>query len=164
MRHRIAACLFFLPVLAAAQALPARAPGLWQSTTTVTGANGQPLPNAANVVTVSCIDAANDQKFFTTGESQCSAFTISGGGETYRIDSTCDQRGKTVRIAETLTYESPRAVGLHAVLTYPSGPITISSSLAWQGPCLPGMQPGDEGSIVAGAFSKADNINDAGNQ
>ena len=32
------------------------------------------------------------------------------------------------------------------------------------GGCLPGMMPGDEGNIVNGAFSKADNINDPANQ
>jgi len=164
MRLLIAASLFFLPVCAAAQSLPARAPGLWQSTTTVTGANGQPLPNASNVMTLSCVDAATDEKFFTTGRSHCSEFSIAGAGQTFTIDSTCDQLGKTVHIAETLTYESGQAVRLHAVLAYPSGPITISSVLAWQGLCLAGMQPGDEGSMVAGAFSKSDNVNDPANR
>ncbi len=156
--------MFLLPVCAAAQSLPARAPGLWQSTTTVTGASGQPLPNASNVMTLSCVDAATDEKFFTTGKSHCNAFTIAGGGQSFDIDSTCDQLGKTVHIAETLTYESAQSVRLHAVLAYPSGPITISSELAWQGPCLAGMQPGDEGSLVAGAFSKTDNVDDPANQ
>jgi hypothetical protein len=164
MRNLIAATLFVLPVFAAAQSLPARAPGLWQSTTTVTGANGQPLPNASNVITLSCVDPATDQRFFTTGESHCSAFTMSGSGQTYSIKSTCDQLGKTVHIAETLTYASPQAVTLQAQLVYPSGPITITSALAWQGPCLAGMQPGDEGNLVAGAFSKSDNVNDPANQ
>jgi hypothetical protein len=164
MRKRIVIGLVFLPLIAAAQSLPARAPGLWQSTTTVTGANGQPLPNASNVMTLSCVDAATDQKFFTTGESHCSEFSISGSGQVFHIDSTCNQLGKIVHIAETLTYTSAQAVHLHAVLAYPSGPITISSLLAWQGPCLAGMQPGDEGSVVAGAFSKSDNVDDPANR
>jgi hypothetical protein len=164
MRRLIAAALLFAPLSAVAQSLPARAPGLWQSTTTVTGSNGQPLPNASNVVTVSCVDAANDQKFFLSEESRCSALNVSGGGQTYAIDGTCNQRGQPVRIAETLTYDSPQALKIHAVLTSSSGPITIASTMSWQGPCVAGMQPGDEGSLVAGAFSKADNINDVNNQ
>jgi len=43
------------PVLAAN--LPARTAGLWQSTTTVAGPDGKPLPGTTKVVTVSCVDA-----------------------------------------------------------------------------------------------------------
>ena len=50
-----------MPVMAAT--LPARTPGLWQSTTTVTGPDGKPLPNAVNVVTVSCVDPATTSNF-----------------------------------------------------------------------------------------------------
>jgi hypothetical protein len=150
------------PALAAN--LPARAPGLWQSTTTVTGADGKPLPHAAGIVTVSCVDPATDIKFFLSNESACSSFSITGSGNTYRINGTCNQLGQAVKIDETLTYASPQSVTLTAKLVTPSGPETVTSQLQWQGNCLAGMQPGDEGSIAAGAFSKVDNINDPANQ
>lgn len=150
--------------LACAQQLPARAPGLWQSTTTVTDAAGKPLPNAQNVVTVSCVDGLNDQKFFMSEQSSCTSLTISGAQGTYHINGACAQSGKPVTIDETLTYASPQAVTLTAKLSGPAGPVIVTSNLAWQGACLPGMQPGDEGNIVSGAFSKADNINDVANQ
>jgi hypothetical protein len=165
MRKCLLAGLVLVPLAARAQqSLPNRAPGLWRSITTVIGADGQPLPNASNVITVSCVDPANDQRFFMSEESHCSALSVSGGGHDYAIDGTCDQRGKTVHIAETLGYASDQAVTLHAQMSLPSGPISVSSSLAWQGPCLAGMQPGDDAALVAGAFSKADNINDPDNR
>ncbi len=79
---------------AAAATLPARAPGLWQSTTTVLGADGKPLANAVNVVTLSCVDPATDVKFFTSGGSACSSLTISGAGAAYAIDGHCTAAGQ----------------------------------------------------------------------
>jgi hypothetical protein len=149
---------------AQAATLPARAPGLWQSTTTVTGANGEPLPHASDVVTLSCVDPSTDLKFFTTNGSDCSSLAISGAGSTYKIDGACTQNGKPVRVDETLVYASPQAVRLTAKLDAPMGPVTVTSQLQWQGDCLAGMVPGDEGNVVNGMFSKADNINDPDNQ
>lgn len=147
---------------AAAANLPARKPGLWQSTTTVTGPDGKPLPNADHVVTVSCVDPATDMKFFTSNGSSCSSLTVSGSGAKYAIDGDCMQRGKPVRIHEILDYLSTRSVTLKATISAGSGPLTVTSQLQWQGQCQAGMEPGDEGSMIDGAFSKADNINDPG--
>jgi hypothetical protein len=72
------------------------------------------------------------------------------------------QRGKPVRIHETLDYASAQSVTLKATIGAASGPLTVTSQLQWQGQCQAGMEPGDEGSMVDGAFSKADNINDPG--
>jgi len=145
---------------AQAATLPARAPGLWQSTTTVLDASGQAIANATDVVTVSCVDPATDLKFFTSGDDNCSSLTISGSGSTYMIDGQCTQQGKPVTVDETLTYASAQSVVLTAKLDSTMGPVTVTSNLQWQGDCLPGMEPGDEGSIVNGQFSKADNVND----
>jgi hypothetical protein len=149
---------------AMAATLPARAPGLWQSTTTVTGADGKPLANAANVVTVSCVDPATDIKFFVSGGSACSRLVIAGTGATYTIDGSCMQQGKPVRIHETLTYDSNQRVALIATLGAATGPVTVTSQLQWQGACPSGMAPGDEGDMANGVFSKADNIDDPVNQ
>lgn len=145
---------------ALADGLPAREPGLWQSASTVTGPDGQPLANAVNVVTVSCVDALTDQKFFLSNQSACNTLTVSGGGNTYRIDGTCRGNGKTSAIHETLDYADSKDVTLTAKL----GQMTVHSRLQWQGVCPDGMQPGDEGDIENGAFVKADNINDQANQ
>ena len=147
---------------AGAARLPAREPGLWQSTTTVLGADGKPLANAQNVVTVSCVDPSTDAKFFTSDENTCSSVTVSGAGAKYVIDGSCTQGGKPMSIHETLDYASARSVALKAVISSPAGAMTVTSQLQWQGQCLAGMEPGDEGSMVDGAFSKADNINDPG--
>ncbi|HEY1857785.1 DUF3617 domain-containing protein [Acidocella sp.] len=149
---------------AGAATLPARAPGLWQSVSTVRGPDGKVLPNADNVVTVSCVDADNDAKFFTSGESACTDLRISGAGQHFAINGACRGQGQYMTIHETLFYASPQDVQLQAQLKLPSGPITIAAQLRWQGACLPGMMPGDEGNIVNGTFSKADNINDPANQ
>ena len=145
---------------ALADGLPAREPGLWQSTSTVTGPDGRPLANAVNVVTVSCVDALTDQKFFLSNQSACNNLTVSGGGNTYRIDGTCSGNGKTSAIHETLDYADSKDVTLTAKL----GQMTVHSQLQWQGMCPDGMQPGDEGGIENGAFVKADNINVQANQ
>jgi hypothetical protein len=160
--------LVSLGLAAAGQAsgatLPARAPGLWKSITTVTGPDGQPLPNAANVVTISCVDPATDIKFFISGGSACSSLRISGSGMSYAIDGTCTQLGKPVSIHETLVYADARNVTLKAKMDSSAGLVNVTSQLQWQGDCLAGMAPGDEGSIMNGAFSKADNIDDSANQ
>lgn len=149
--------------VAAAQ-LPAREPGLWQSVTTVTGPNGQALPHALNVVTVSCVDSLNDQKFFTSEKSACTKLQISGGGSHYSIVGTCADVGRELKIHETLMYSGSKNVQLKAVYDTRNGRLTVTSALQWQGACLPGMLPGDEGSISGGVFKKADNINDTANQ
>jgi hypothetical protein len=165
MRKHLLAFLFLaMPCLAAAQTLPPRTPGLWQSTTNVTGADKQPIPNGSNIVTVSCVDPATDLKFFITGESQCRNLAITGGGTIWQIDGACQHDGSAVRIHETLVYASSQSVTLTALVDSSAGPLNIASQLTYQGACPPGMVPGDEGSLVNGAFSKADNINDPANQ
>jgi hypothetical protein len=149
---------------AGAVTLPSRPPGLWQSVSTVRGPDGKILPNADNVVTVTCVDAENDAKFFTSGESACTQLSMSGAGQHFTINGACSEQGEKMTIHETLFYEDVRNVRLRARLNLPSGPVDISARLQWQGACLPGMRPGDEGSIVNGVFSKADNINDPANQ
>jgi len=149
---------------AAADTLPARAPGLWQSTTTVDGPDGQPLANAINVVTVSCVDPATDLKFFISGASACSSLVISGSGARYTITGVCTQQGRPVTINEALVYAGAQNVTLTAKFDSGNGLDTLTAQMQWQGPCLAGMMPGDEGNIVGGAFSKADNINDSANQ
>jgi hypothetical protein len=166
LNHRIILLLLLVLYGSAAHAatLPQRQPGLWQSTTSVTGPGGNPLPNGTNVVTVSCVDAATDLKFFTFKGSDCSSFAINGSGNTYTIDSVCSHHGKPAKIHETITYLDPNNVTLKATYDPGSGPLNISSSLTYQGDCLPGMQPGDEGDIENGAFVATDNINDTENQ
>jgi len=168
MTKRIFSGLFLATLIAApalAADLPARTPGLWQSTTTVTGPDGKPLPNAANVVTLSCVDALNDQKFFTSNQNACTGLTISGQGNSYNIDGSCQSQGlgQSVHIHETLVY-GEKNLQLQAVYNGAEGTMTVTSQLQWQGECLAGMQPGDEGNISNGVFSKADNINDTVNQ
>jgi hypothetical protein len=146
------------PVMAAAATLPARQPGLWQSTTSVTDAQGNPLPNAQNLVTVSCVDPATDFKFLTSGASQCKKLAISGQGSDYAINGVCTTPGKVVTIHVKLSYASAQSLSLSAVVESANGPLTVTSQLQYQGDCLPGMKPGDEGSIMNGQFSRADNV------
>jgi hypothetical protein len=149
---------------AGAATLPSRVPGLWQSVSTVRGPDGKILPNADNVVTVTCVDAENDAKFFTSDESACTQLNISGAGQHFTINGACSELGRKMTIHETLFYEDAQTVQLQARLNLPSGPINIAGQLQWRGACLPGMMPGDEGSLVDGVFSKADNINDPANR
>jgi hypothetical protein len=167
MIKRIISGLLLTTILSApavAAQLPSRTPGLWQSTTTVTGPDGRPLAGAGSVVTVSCVDALDDQGFFTAEKSACSKLAITGSGNSYNIDGVCTGQGQNMTIHESLLYAGPQALQLNAVYNSPSGQITVTSQLAWQGNCLPGMQPGDEGSLNGTVFTKTDNINDSANQ
>jgi hypothetical protein len=149
---------------AAAATLPARQPGLWQSTTFGTLSDGTKLQGGKPVITVSCVDPATDLKFFTFKGSACSGFTISGSGTSYTISGDCKQGGKTVKIITNLFYLNANTVELVGTVDPGTGPVHLNAELKWQGPCLPGMAPGDEGDIENGAFVKTDNINDSDNQ
>jgi hypothetical protein len=137
---------------------------MWQSSTLVTLPDGTKARGGAPVVTVSCVDPATDLKFFTVGGSECSALTISGGGSQYAIDSNCSDQGKPVTVHEALDFVDTNTVDINGTVNNGSGPISLISELKFQGPCLPGMVPGDEGDIENGQFVKTDNINDPGNQ
>ncbi|MBU6449663.1 MAG: DUF3617 family protein [Rhodospirillales bacterium] len=149
--------LSFVGVAQAAQ-LPARASGLWQSTTSVTGPDGQPMAQAQNVVTLTCVDPATDWKFLLSGQGRCGQLNVSGAGGIYAIDGSCAQPGGMATIHETLDYASNKAVQLNAEIATSSGKMRVVSALQWQGPCLDGMEPGDEGQLVDGNFVKAGNI------
>ncbi|MDE8348566.1 MAG: DUF3617 family protein [Acidocella sp.] len=149
---------------AAAATLPSRQPGLWQSSTVVTLANGSKYLNGAPVVTVSCVDPATDLKFFTFEGSSCTSMNISGAGTAYEIIGACKDQGKPVKIHTKLNYVDSETVELMGSVTTASGTVHMNAAMKFQGPCVAGMQPGDEGDIENGQFVKADNINDAGNQ
>jgi len=156
--------VFFLPLGARAAQLPSRQAGMWQSSTVVTLADGTKARGGAPVVTVSCVDALTDQKFFTIGGSSCTSLNISGGGSQYAIDSNCTDQGKPVTVHETLDYVDPATVEINGMVNEGAGPISLSAELKFIGPCMAGMVPGDEGDIENGQFVKTDNVNDPGNQ
>jgi hypothetical protein len=138
---------------------------MWQSSTVVTMSDGTVARGGVPVVTVSCVDALDDQKFFLINGSACSSLNVSGQGSTYRIDGTCTHAGKPVTVHETLHYVNAQTVQLSGTVDAGSGPIKLSAALKFAGACPAGMQPGDEGSIdTNGNFDKTDNINDFDNQ
>jgi hypothetical protein len=117
------------------------------------------------VVTVTCVDALDDQKFFLINGSACSSLNVSGQGTQYRIDGTCSHAGKPVTVHETLTYADAQTVELAGTVNAGTGPIKLQAEVKFAGACPAGMQPGDEGGIdVNGNFAKTDNINDFDNQ
>ncbi|OYV39982.1 MAG: hypothetical protein B7Z81_02615 [Acidocella sp. 20-61-6] len=149
---------------ARAATLPLRQAGMWQSSTVVTLADGKKYRDGAPIVTVSCVDPATDLKFFTFEGSSCSSMNISGAGTTYEIDGACKDEGKPVKIHTQINYVDSETVELVGSVTSATGPVRLRAEMKFQGPCIAGMQPGDEGDIENGQFVKADNINDAGNQ
>jgi hypothetical protein len=159
------AATFFITATAHAARLPARQPGMWQSSTVVTLPDGSKAQGGEPVVTVTCVDALDDQKFFLIKGSACSSLNVSGQGTQYRIDGTCAHAGKPVTVHETLSYVDAQTVQLAGTVTTASGAYTLSAALTFAGACLAGMKPGDEGSVdVNGNFAKTDNINDFDNQ
>jgi hypothetical protein len=150
---------------AQAASLPARQPGLWQSSTVVTMPDGTKARGGVPVVTVSCVDTLDDQKFFLINGNACSSLNVSGQGRRYSIDGTCNHAGKPVTVHETLNYVDAQTVELAGSVDTGTGPIKLNAELKFAGACPTGMQPGDEGSIDAnGNFDKTDNINDFDNQ
>ncbi|OYV49484.1 MAG: hypothetical protein B7Y73_06415 [Acidocella sp. 35-58-6] len=149
---------------ARAATLPLRQAGMWQSSTVVTLADGKKYRDGAPIVTVSCVDPSTDLKFFTFEGSSCTSMNISGSGTTYDIDGACKDEGKPVKIHTQINYVDSETVELAGSVTSATGPVRLQAEMKFQGPCLAGMQPGDEGDIENGQFVKADNINDAGNQ
>jgi len=158
----------FLVVTAApgmAASLPQRQAGMWQSSTVATLPDGTKYQGGQPVVTVTCVDALDDQKFFLIGGHACSTLDVSGSGGQYRIDGTCAHAGKSVTVHETLNYVNAQTVELAGTVDTGSGPISLSAELKYTGACVAGMQPGDEGSLDSnGNFDKTDNINDFQNQ
>ncbi len=167
-RYGFATLMVGLGVLASQRAdaatLPQRQAGLWQSNTVVTLPDGSQYRGGAPVVTVSCVDPATDLKFFTFEGSSCSSMNISGSGTHYSISGACKDQGKAETVQTELEYIDSNTVKLTGAVASASGTLHIQSMLTYQGACLAGMQPGDEGDIENGAFVKADNINDTGNQ
>jgi hypothetical protein len=148
-----------------AAALPGRQAGMWQSSTVVTMPDGTKAQGGQPVVTVSCVDALNDQKFFLINGSACSSLDVSGQGSVFSINGTCSHAGKPVTVHETLTYADPQTVELVGTVDTGGGPIRLDSQIKYAGACVAGMQPGDEGSLDAnGNFDKTDNINDFQNR
>jgi len=159
------AATFFISATAHAASLPARQPGMWRSSTEVTLPNGTLAGGGTPVVTVTCVDALNDQKFFLINGSACSSLNVSGQGTQFRIDGTCAHKGKPVTVHETLRYVDSGTVELAGTVDTGAGAYTLNGELKFQGACPAGMQPGDEGSIdTNGNFDKTDNINDFDNQ
>lgn len=154
--------LVVLLVLAArgagAASLPARQPGLWLSSTIVTLADGTKYRGGAPVVTVSCVDPATDLKFFTYSGPSCGALQISGTGRQFELQGSCTGPAGAQKIATSLTYLNPTTVELVGSVTSAAGVVRLNGELRYQGPCLPGMVPGDEGDIENGQFVKSDNV------
>jgi hypothetical protein len=143
-----------------AATLPARQPGLWLSSTIVTLADGSKYRGGNPVITVSCVDPATDLKFFTYSGSSCTALKVAGTGQQFNITGNCQGQTGTEKIATSLTYLDQSTVELIGTVGTASGVIHLNGELKFQGPCLPGMVPGDEGDIENGQFVKADNVND----
>ncbi len=138
---------------------------MWQSSTVVTLPDGSKAQGGVPVVTVTCVDALNDQKFFLINGSACTSLNVSGQGSQFRIDGSCSHAGKPVTVHETLSYVDARTVELGGTVDAGTGPYTLNAELKFAGACVAGMQPGDEGSLdTNGNFDKTDNINDFQNQ
>jgi hypothetical protein len=162
MRWGLVVLLLMLAHGARAASLPARQAGLWLSSTIVTLADGTKYRGGAPVVTVSCVDPATDLKFFTYSGPSCGALQISGAGRQFELHGSCNGQAGAQKIATSLTYLDASTVELIGSVTSAAGVVRLNGELKYQGPCLPGMVPGDEGDIENGQFVKSDNVNGSG--
>ena len=132
---------------AAAVAIPARTPGLWEQKVTSRG-----MTQATRI----CLDKAAEARFAwwgqNAGQGACSHTRVtprSGGG--WSFASSCDmgENGKT-STSGTVTGDFAKSYKLSAKSTVTgartaamNGTTEMTLEATWKGPCPAGMQPGD---------------------
>ena len=132
---------------AAAVAIPARTPGLWEQKVTSRG-----MTQATRI----CLDKAAEARFAwwgqNAGQGACSHTRVtprSGGG--WSFASSCDmgENGKTETRGE-VTGDFAKAYKVSAESTISgaraqsmNGTHAMTLEASWQGPCPAGMRPGD---------------------
>lgn len=164
-------------LLLTATAAPARAnttfppmrPGFWQGTMYMhMNMSGQP-PDTDNtpMITYNCQNAASmaaEMQRMAGAVPGCT-FDLEGGSGHYTLATTCKNIGGqpgTLTGAGTITMQGD--TGMHMVETSSGnmGSMQMSSNMTgdskWIGACPAGVQPGDFGRMVNGAFQKEGNF------
>ncbi len=150
--------------------LPARKPGFWQTTMTMSGItlHGHPYkPPAGQAragqasVTAICLDPATDLKQLRraaaptseTGGTLCPAPTITGTAPNFTIAQTCKTPdGAVTTITGTLVYDGDTATRLTEHTISPAMSATVRLDSKWIGPCPAGIAPGESGLLIKGKF------------
>jgi hypothetical protein len=156
-----------LPALASTTLPPLR-PGFWQTTMLMhMNLSGQP-PDTDNtpMVNYNCQDAASmaaAMKMMAGAIPGCT-FDLEGGGNTYTITTSCKNiAGQPGTLTGTGTITLAGDAAMHMVETSSGniGSMQMSSNMTgdskWIGACPAGVQPGDFGKMVNGAFQKEGN-------
>ncbi len=145
-----AAALF--PAVLQAEDLPARKPGLWESS--MTSADGKPP-----MVLKQCIDAATDKSLMGMTGGLCGMKWKRTGGDRIETETTCKMgpitaAGKGIIIGdfnssvrvETTTTTTASGEGMPAGAPKLNIPPTTQNMVVeakWLGPCEAGQKPGD---------------------
>lgn len=139
--------LCVVPLLAYADDLPKRKPGLWEVSVASAGRPGQVMKQ--------CTDETTDEKMMATGNSmanslgvQCSKKEMKKAGDTFTAESECTMNGTklTSKTVFSGDFNSQYTGETNASYDPPLMGMTGSQSTItarWLGPCEAGQKPGD---------------------
>ena len=127
----------------AEDALPARKAGLWE-VRTVVGNSG------AGLTVRQCVDAETDIMMLSlTGplaDTACPRRDVRRSGDTVTVEAACTVKDKAATARAVITGSFERAYQLTVTAqgdAMPSGPMTMTMTGKWLGPCTAGQKPGD---------------------
>jgi hypothetical protein len=143
----LALALLLTPVLARADAPPARKAGLWEVTTSREGA---PAMRKVQM----CLDAASQNKFSAMGHEarkslKCRKTEGHRSGNVFTLDSVCKVMGSTQTMHTVITFDSEdeytTEISTHTAppLKHGRADTKMTQHGRWLGPCGPDMKPGD---------------------
>lgn len=133
-------------LMAQANQLPKRKPGLWEMTMS------PGIPNAPKTTTKMCIDAATDAALYEFGMGQskenCSENDIRSDGTTVTADAVCRFGGTQATTHAQTKFSGDTAYHADVKMHYDpplmgQSDATITQDGRWAGACPAGMQPGD---------------------
>ncbi len=129
-------------VPASAGELPARKAGLWEMKTTTSSGRALQMQQCVDAQT----DGATQAKANSDSEARgCSKRDVKKAGDTFTVDSTCTQAGKTRTNHTVITgsFDSGYTMVITAQSEEAPAGRTITVEAKWLGPCAADQKPGD---------------------
>jgi len=127
---------------ARADEMPARKAGLWEVKTS--------FGNRGGLTVRQCIDAGTDQMMMSTtgplAQSVCPKRDVRRSGDSVTIDAVCTIMNKTATTHAAVTGNFDNAYVMTVTAqgdAMPGGPMTMTMTGKWLGPCTAGQKPGD---------------------
>jgi hypothetical protein len=134
------ALIALVPAAALAADLPARKPGLWEIKMAFEGRPGtQSIKQCADPET----DAIMQSSATNIGSQNCSKRDIVKSGDTMTIDSVCTVAGREASSHAVVKGSFDSDYTMTVSSKSDAGPINMTVTGKWLGPCEAGQKPGD---------------------